>query len=264
MKMSLAKYIVYLQQHGRLSFTQKEARDELGLTVDYMKVSANRLMNKKLLFMPKKGFYVIIPTTDQVRGFIDPIYYIDNLMKFLNSNYYIGLLSAAQRYGAAHQQPQVLQIISEKQIQPIVKPGAYIRFYKKLHFPNSKYIRPMKTDTGYVNISSPELTAFDLIRYPHASGQINNIATVLMELEESIKVSNFRDFLQNVHDPASIQRLGYLFDFLGIERLSRLCREWVLKHKVKAIPLIPGKEYDLVQIAYPWKVYINEKVEPDL
>jgi len=264
MNMSLSKYIIHLQQLGRLGFTQKEARDELGFSVDYIKVSANRLINKKMLFMPKKGFYVIIPTPDQVRGFIDPIYYIDNLMKFLNSNYYIGLLSAAQRYGAAHQQPQALQIISERQIQPVTKPGAHIRFYKKLHFPDSKYIQPMKTDTGYVNISSPELTAFDLIRYPHASGQIHNITTVLIELEESIKVSNFKSFLQAAHDHAAIQRLGYLFDFLGIEKLSRICHDWILKHDTNPVPLVPNKEYDFSQLITPWKIYVNEEVEPDL
>jgi predicted transcriptional regulator of viral defense system len=264
MNITLSKYIIALQQLGRLSFTQKEARDELGLSVDYIKVSANRLMAKKKLFMPKKGFYVIVPTADQIRGFIDPIYYIDNLMNFLNSNYYVGLLSAAQRYGAAHQQPQALQIISEKQIQPIVKPGAHIRFYKKLLFSDVKYIQPMKTDTGYVNVSTPELTAYDLIRYPHASGQIHNIATVLIELEESIKVSNFKSFLQDINDHSSIQRLGYLFDFLHIDKLSGACKDWILKHGGKPVPLVPNKEYDPDQLMYPWKIYVNEEVEPDL
>ena len=264
MNMSLSKYIIHLQQLGRLSFTQKEACDELGLSVGYIKVSANRLMHKKKLFMPKKGFYVIVPIADQVRGFIDAIHYIHNLMNFLTSNYYIQHLSPAQRYKAAHQQPQALEIISEKQIQPIVKLGAHIRFYKKLHFPDSKYIQPMKTDTGYVNISSPELTAFDLIRYPHASGQIHNIATVLTELEESIRISTFKSFLQGVHDHASIQRLGYLFDFLHIKRLSRVCREWLLKHGTKPVLLVPSNAYDPSQLIRPWGVYVNEEVEPDL
>jgi hypothetical protein len=89
MNKSLSQYILELQQLGRLSFTQKEARDELELSVDAIKLSANRLVKKKRLFMPRKGFYVIIPTTDQRRGFIDPMLYIHNLMKFLNANYYI-------------------------------------------------------------------------------------------------------------------------------------------------------------------------------
>ncbi|HQS84885.1 MAG: hypothetical protein B7Y25_08315 [Alphaproteobacteria bacterium 16-39-46] len=264
MKISLSKYIIALQQLGRLSFTQKEACDELGLSVDYIKVSANRLIVHKKLFMPKRGFYVIIPVTDQVHGFIDPFYYIDNLMRFLNSNYYVGLLSAAQRYGAAHQQPQALQIISEKQIYPIIKPGAHIRFYKKLHFPEAKYIQSLKTDIGYVNISTPELTAYDLIRYPHASGQIHNIATVLIELEELIKVSHFKKFLQDANDHSSIQRLGYLFEFLRIERLSKVCKDWIISHESRPVPLVPNNAYDPSHLVYPWKIYVNEEVETDL
>lgn len=264
MKNSLSHYALELQQLGRLSFTQKEACDELGLSVDTIKVSANRLIKKKMLFLPRKGFYVIVPPANQGRGFIDSFLYIHDLMQFLNADYYIGLLSAAQRYGAAHQQPQALQIISNKQTQPILKSGAYVRFYKKLHLPDSKYIQSLKTDTGYINISSPELTAYDLVKYPHASGQIHNIATVLIELEEAIKLSKFKGMLHDIDDRASVQRLGYLFDFLGIGRLSDVCKAWLQKHGAKPVPLVPNKEYDPSQLQQPWKIYVNEEVEPDL
>ena len=264
--MSLAKYVIHLQQMGRTSFTQKEATDELELSPDYLKVSANRLIKKKALFMPKRGFYVIVPIPNQVRGFIDPILYIHDLMKFLDSNYYIALLSAAQKFGAAHQQPQALQIMSQKQIKPIVKVGAHIRFYRKLHFPDSQYLTRMKVSSGYINVSSPELTALNLVQYPHACGQINNIATVLIELEESIKVNNLRKMLKNTTDLPSIQRLGFLFNFLQIERLSKVCTERLEKEKKssKAIPLVPSKDYELAQLDLKWKIYVNENVEPDI
>ncbi len=261
--MSLAKYILQLQQSGRLNFTKKEAMATLGFTAEHTKVSANRLIKKQALFMPKKGFYVIIPVASQARGFIDPILYLRDLMKFLNSNYYVGLLSAAQRYGAAHQQPQALQVITEKQIAPIIKTGAHIRFYKKKSFLDSKHIQAKKIDTGYVNVSSPELTALDLIKYPYAAGQINNIATVLSELEEQIKAPMLRQVIQEAQDRTSVQRLGYLFDYLDIIRLSKVCRSWLDKSTPNPIPLVANQDHMLSQLDQKWKIYVNEVVEPD-
>ena len=41
-------------------------------------------------------------------------------------------------------------------------------------------------DAGTMNISSPALTALDLLRYPQASGGIHHVATVLSDLAEKI------------------------------------------------------------------------------
>jgi len=41
-------------------------------------------------------------------------------------------------------------------------------------------------NTGYLKVSSPEVTAMDLLRYTSKSGGLNHIVTVLSELIESI------------------------------------------------------------------------------
>jgi len=38
-----------------------------------------------------------------------------------------------------------------------------------------------KTDTGNMKISSPELTALDLLRYARIAGTIDSVATILSE-----------------------------------------------------------------------------------
>jgi hypothetical protein len=75
-----------------------------------------RLKRKKESAMIRKGFYVIVPPEYRSRGVLPPVLFIADLMKFLNRNYYTGLLNAAAFYGAAHQQPQDFFVITTKPV----------------------------------------------------------------------------------------------------------------------------------------------------
>lgn len=65
-----------------------------------------RLSSQKVVTSVYKGFYVIIPVQYASKGVIPPLYYVDQLMSYVNKPYYISLLSAAEILGAAHQRPQ--------------------------------------------------------------------------------------------------------------------------------------------------------------
>ena len=53
---------------------------------------------------------------------------------------------------------------------------------------NKEDIKQMKTDAGYINVSSPELTALDLLYYVDKLG-MNRVITTLKELIEVMKPS---------------------------------------------------------------------------
>ncbi len=44
----------------------------------------------------------------------------------------------------------------------------------------------IETETGAMRVSTPEVTAFDLVRFAPAAGHIGNVVTVLGELAERI------------------------------------------------------------------------------
>ena len=50
-------------------------------------------------------------------------------------------------------------------------------------------IEGRKTDTGTMKISSAALTALDLLRYPQASGGIDNVATILPDVSLGVEKS---------------------------------------------------------------------------
>jgi len=83
-------------------------------------------------------------------GVIPVEFYIDELMKYLNKTYYVGLYSAAMFHGAAHQQPQEFYIISEKPKPRRISNDIFlINFTEKRNFPLIGIEDKKKTDTGY-------------------------------------------------------------------------------------------------------------------
>ncbi|MGA1847692.1 type IV toxin-antitoxin system AbiEi family antitoxin domain-containing protein, partial [Deferribacter abyssi] len=133
------------------------------------------------LYRAKKGgriaqirqeFYVIIPPEFYDRKMIPPYLFIDDMMKFLNKTYYVSMFSAASMLGAGHQQPMLFQLIIEPPaLRNIKKEYLAIHFFIKKQI-DINYIFKKKTKTGYINVSSVELTILDLILYHHRIGGI--------------------------------------------------------------------------------------------
>lgn len=224
-----------------------------------------RLVTKGKISSVWKGFYIIIPVEYAHKGIVPPVVYIDQLMDYLKRRYYIGLLDAAAFYAAAHQRPQVFTIITElPSLRVSEKKGIKMKFIIKRNIPTS-FLVQRKTKSGYVFVSSPELTALDLILYEKEIGGMNRAATVLNELAEEL---NFRDvnagLFDNIPIPV-IQRLGYLLEELDYQELAN---ELFDKMKDTGIsfrkaPLKAGKDGKDCDYNAKWKIMINEEIEID-
>ena len=103
--MSLKSYIDTLASTGKYFFTLDEALTSLGITRSALNSSLRRLKAKNEIASPIKGFFMIIPPEYRSLEALPPEEFIDDLMRYLNLSYYVGLQSAAQYYGAAHQKP---------------------------------------------------------------------------------------------------------------------------------------------------------------
>jgi hypothetical protein len=85
-----------------------------------------------------------------------------------------------------------------------------------------------KTDTGTMKLSSPELTALDLVRYIHVAGGVDAVATVLNDL--GVKINGEKLFAIAAHfDRACVQRLGYLLDRLGHSEQAKAMHNQLLQ-----------------------------------
>ena len=136
-------------------------------------------------------------------------------MRHEGRSYYVGLLKAAELHGATHQAVMEFQVVTDKRLPEIHAGRSLISFYYRKNLINViDGIEDRKTETGRMKVSSGELTALDLVRYSHASGGIDNIATFLADLGPILEPQTLA-MLSSAMERPVIQRLGYLLEYLG-------------------------------------------------
>lgn len=263
--LKLSTFTKQLLKEGRHSFTKKEAMAAMGCSSQSFINAANRLSDKKELALVTRGFYIIIPPQYYDLGALPAEWFIDDLMSHFRQPYYVGLLSAASHYGATHQQPQRLQVITNKQIRPISIGRISIEFIVKNNIPVHG-VNQKNTYTGTINVSSPELTMLDICEYPAHAGYIHNMAQVVSDLGAAVKQQSLTLLIDKISVKTTIlQRLGYLLDFTMHEPISKvLLKALSQKKTVKYILLSPSEKSDIIEKNKKWHIYINESVELDL
>ena len=217
---ALSGYVSGLLSAGRTVFTAGEAEQALGVGHGAFLDAAERLQRRKALLNPRQGFYVVVPPQYASWGAPPPAWYIDALMRREGQAYYVGLLKAAELHGATHQAVMEFQVVTAKRLPRIRAGRSMIVFYfRKDMEAVTVGIEDRKTDTGTMKVSSAALTALDLLRYPQASGGMDNIATVLSDLGRKIDREQLAALSVVVERPV-VQRLGYLLDHLGRDELT--------------------------------------------
>lgn len=258
---TLPDYLDALHSRGRYTVTKAEIVSATGQLPRTAEAALRRLKAKHRVASPRRGFYVIVPAEYRQAGAPPATWFVHDFMSFLDQPYYVGLLSAAELHGAAHQRPQELQIVTDRATRPVRAGRGRIRFVKKERVLSTP-VQLVNSGAGSIRVSTPEATALDLVRYARVSGYLDNVATVLRDLAERID----KDRLAEAAYPgenATAQRLGYLLEKLGFgEKASPLARA-VASHRPSPVPLRPDIRQRRGAIDPRWQVIINEEVEPD-
>ena len=259
----LEEFLRKTRSKGRFSFTYKEALEAFPISEQALDQNLYRLKAKNVIAPLRKGFYVIIPPEYSSRGMLPAYLFVDDLMGSLNKDYYIALLSAAAFYGAAHQQPMEYFIVTKSPgVRVIRNTKIVINFLVKKHWSEDDIVKK-NTDAGYVNVSSPELTALDLLYY-NATVSIDRAFTILQELQEEINAAKLLKTARHYPQTVAIQRLGYLLDRKAkAEKLSSSLMKALNERKYHFAPLVTNK----VKKGEPdnkWKINVNSIVEGDL
>lgn len=259
---NLEEFLNETRAIGRFSFSWDELANGFNLSDKALNQSLFRLKSKNKISPIRKGFYAIITPEYSKQGMPPPYLFIDDLMNSLGKKYYVGLFSAAAFYGAAHQQPMEYYVITEKpSLRNINTKRLNVNFYVKQSWTESDVIQK-KTDTGYINVSTPELTALDLLTYGDFG--VKRVLTILEELVEEMKPSNLLKTARNYPVTSTIQRLGFLIDKgVGNEKLTAVLRKVLNDRKISSIPLLKGSDnkgcFDV-----DWKIYNNIELDIDL
>lgn len=262
MPKSITSFVEDLQTKGRYTFTQTEAMNADQRSDIALEAALRRLKQKGRIADPRRGFYVIVPVEYREAGCPPASWFIDDLMRFLGQPYYVGILSAAAIHGAAHQQPMLFQVVTDRPTRPAQAGRVRIGFHMGRHIEKAPVVE-IQTETGTMRVSTPEATAFDLVRFVSAAGHVGNVMTVLSELGEKLDPQSLSP-LADSYAVSDVQRLGYLLERLGENRLADPLVAWLKARRYRPILLVPGQAKGAPPADPRWRVIPNETVEVDL
>lgn len=264
---SLEGWTETLLARGRYSFALDQVREEFDQLTDVaIKFALKRLVDKGKIVSIYKGYYLILPPQYAAKGVLPPSLFLDAFMKFLQRPYYVSLLNAAAYHGASHQQPQEFFVMTDFPVlRPTTKRGLKINYISINHIPQ-QLTEQRKTEAGYLSISSPALTATDLVQYENRIGGLNRAATVLAELGEALTPDSFSpELLAHAHT-TTLQRLGYLLEYACFHQpLADALDLAMEQHSLNRlrIPLQPSNEVKGYSSQNRWNVIVNTEIKID-
>ena len=247
---------------GVHTFTTEDAAEMAGIKPESARPALARLIKNKLAFSPARGLYIPIPPEFRSWGTVPAAWFIDPFMAHLGRGYYVGYLSAAEVHGAAHQRPQVFQVVVDRDVRDREFGRVRLRFITNRGAAELPTVR-VNTPTGTMVVSTPELTAIDLANRPENGGALHNVATVLIDLANDGKL-----------DDKSLARIARSFPIAACRRAG-----WIIEHftdlrldtLARTVSVAIDEPSKLDQhgprrgsVDRRWRVRVNSVVESDL
>lgn len=266
-KETISEWIKQRKYRGKYTFSIEDVM-KVFPALQYSNVfnTLNRQIKAQSVISPVRGFYVIVPTEYGLKGLVPPVFFIDQMMKYLQREYYIGLLNAAEFYGAALQRPQSFTVIhTPPHLIDGVRAGEKFHFIKKISI-NPHFIEKRDSRLGTVNVSSAELTALDLIANEKKVGGLNRVCTVLNDLTETLDASKFDGDFFKLYPAPIYQRLGYILEnILEEDVLADILFEKLSQSgkRLRITPFKIGKSTGRYDDSNRWKVIENQEIEID-
>lgn len=255
-------YVEDLAANGRYHFASAEALETIAGNPAAVRAQLRRLRRQGVIAEPARSFHVIVPPEYRRLGCLPAQQFIDQLMQVRSESYYVCLLSAAERHGAAHQRPQATQVMVRKNRQTLLCGQVRIEFIARGDLERMPVSR-WNTPRGMLSYSTPAVTALELVGYPNHAGGLSNVATVLLELAEELEEDKLLQAAQL--SPVSwSQRLGYLLELVGQAERARTLGPFVQENARAYAPLRRAAGTSGAKRSKRWKLIINDKVDPDV
>jgi predicted transcriptional regulator of viral defense system len=252
-------YFVELAEAGRHHFTMAEAMTAHGGSASAVQAALRRAVKRREIASPYRGFYLVVPPEYRRLRCLPAEQFIPQLMKHLGLPYYVALLSAAELHGAAHQRPQRLQVMVPRNRRPIECGDVRVQFVAR-HDLERTPVLERNTPRGPLRVSSPEATALELVRYADLCGGLDNVASVLAELGESLRAGALLDAAR-LCPIAWSQRLGYLLERTGSQELAAAVERHVQEQAPTLAPLVRARTMKGAPRAQRWRLALNASVD---
>jgi hypothetical protein len=249
----------------RLVALDELARDA-GLTPLAVRRQLARLGAARTVRAPgRPATALILSPEDAANGAPPAAAWLDAYFRLRNEPYYVGLLSAAALHGSAAQAVQVTQVLVTRPTRALVLGRVGLRFFVKKGVVATQRIQ-LPGLLAPLAVSTPEATALDLIAFQSRLGGIERVTEVIAGLLPRMTTAGLKSALRAEPALAVRQRLGYVLEVLGRQRLAATVRA-SLPRRLTPVRLkpegrsgAPSKSPDLKE---PWAVYDNVALSRD-
>ena len=241
---------------GRVAFSLHELMKESGLSAIAAKFQLLRLRGKVIRVSPRQPFFLIVGPEHRIMGAPPANWWLQDYFDWLGRPYYLALQSAASSFGSSPQALQVTQVMTDRPCRPIDVGRAQVRFFVKRGIERT----PTRQLTGVAAplcVSTPEATAFDLIRYAKNIGGIERAAETIRPLLPLLRAREVKRVLDAENEPAVAQRLGFVIEASGNKSLAKVIRDW-LPAKLTRVALSPTmSKRNNIPLIDRWQVLNN-------
>ena len=254
------RFVVAYQSVGKISFTLSELTEETGLSPIAAAAQLKRL-SQVVRVAPRADFFLILSPEQLAIGAPPVSWWLHAYFQQQQSPYYLALLSAAAEHGSSHQAVQTVQVITDKALRELKLGRIRVQFFVKKNIENSPTTR-LPNAFAPLNVSTPEVTALDLIRYAYRIGGIGRATQAISGMASQFSKKGLRKALQADGEISTIQRLGFILEILEQHGLSKIVEEYLPKKLNRVMlehhrPISPSS---LPPVSTRWSVIINSDI----
>lgn len=241
---------------GRVAFSLADLVKESGLSPIAAKFQLHRLREKIIRVSPRQPFFLIVAPEHRSMGAPPAIWWLEEYFTWLGRPYYLALQSAASSFGSNPQALQETQVMTDRPGRALKVGRDQVRFFVKRRIAQTP-TQQLVQAVAPLRISTPEATAFDLIRYATSIGGIERAAETIRPLLPRLRVPELKQILESENEIATTQRLGFVLDVAGAKRLAQVIHDW-LPAKLTLVPLSPLQgDRKHIPIVERWQVLNN-------
>lgn len=252
----------WMLSRGITSMTTEDVATLLNIPPTQVRVRLASQRKAGAIVSPARGLWVPVSPERVAWGAPEPGSYIDDMMRHLDCEYYVGWLSAASLYGAAHQAVQEFQVATSKVVLDRLVGRSSLRFFTRSRIEAVPTVR-MTVGASLARVSTVGATMLDVAEDLDVSGGLDNAATVISELAWEDE-GFLPDVLAAVpaHSMTAIRRLGWILENIaGVGRLDDLV----------AVAVEGGGSPSYLSPTSPktghldlcWNIVLNKEVNPD-
>src|SRR5208282_2303371 len=223
---------------GRVAFPLADLVKATGLSVIAARNQLLRLKKRVTRVSPRHQFFLIVGPEHSAMGAPPVAWWLHDYFQWLEEPYYLALQSAAGSLGSNPQALQVTQVMTRIARRAVEAGRIRIQFFVKRNVEQTP-TQPLVNAFAPLQVSTPEATAFDLIRYAARIGGIGRAAETIAPLLPLMRQAELRRVLKIEDEPATAQRLGFVLEKLRATDLARGVENW-LPADLLFVPLVPG------------------------